>query len=529
MQDKVYIFGHQNPDTDSVTSAIALTYLKNNLGINAEARILGDLNKETKFVLNYFKVKTPAYLDSVKLQINNVDYHKGYQVLIDDNILNVYNYLKERSITGAPVVDDNNKLKGLITTRDILNKFIENNDYIDTTYDNVLKLLNGVEILKFSNIVKGKIISSIKNRKGKDNIFIAENINVLKESLYNSINTLIILDKESISHEIIKKLYLKKINIIYTKLDMLNAFNNLVLSDSIKNITRENQINMFNENYYYYEFLKEANKLGHNNYPVINKKKECLGLIRITDKNEIHKKKVILVDHNEEIQSVDGIEEADIIEIVDHHKIGSLSTNDPINFRNMSVGSTNTIIYEMYKENHIAIPYEVAGIMISGILSDTLGLTGSTTTDIDIDTVVKLSNLMGLDYKKYYREMLQAGTSIEGFTKLEVLTQDYKTFQVDDKKYSIGVTVTLDIEQIMKDKDEYLTIMENKKKNNDLSLVLFVITDVINNGSYILYTKGCEEIIMEVFNLNDIYEGIFIKGITSRKKQIVPKINEFLK
>ena len=145
MQDKVYIFGHQNPDTDSVTSSIALSYLKNHLGLRAEARILGDVNKETKFVLDYFKVKTPSYLDSVKLQIKNVDYYKGYQVFTDDSILNVYTYLKELNITGAPVVDHNNILKGVVTSKDILKKIIENNNYIDTTYDNVKRLLNGTE------------------------------------------------------------------------------------------------------------------------------------------------------------------------------------------------------------------------------------------------------------------------------------------------------------------------------------------------------------------------------------------------
>ena len=526
MQDKVYIFGHQNPDTDSVTSSIALSYLKNHLGLRAEARILGDVNKETKFVLDYFKVKTPSYLDSVKLQIKNVDYYKGYQVFTDDSILNVYTYLKELNITGAPVVDHNNILKGVVTSKDILKKIIENNNYIDTTYDNVKRLLNGVEILKFSSSVKGKITKNINDKIDDNKVVILENINDYINT--NNINTIIVINNH-IDHEIIKELYLKKINVIYTKLDILSAFNNLILSDSIINVISKEQINMFNENYYYYDFLHEANKLGHNNYPVINKNRECLGLIRITDKNEIHKKKVILVDHNEAIQSVDGIEEADIIEIVDHHKIGSLSTNDPINFRNMSVGSTNTIIYEMYKENHVIIPYYIAGIMLSGILSDTLGLTGSTTTEIDKEAVLKLSNLLDIDYKNYYKEMLQAGTSIDGLTKLEVLTQDYKTFQVDDKKYAVGVMITLDIEQIMKDKDEYLDIMEQRKNSNGLKLMLFVITDVINNGSYILYTEGAEEILKEAFNLNDIYQGIFIDGITSRKKQVIPNINSAIK
>ena len=201
-------------------------------------------------------------------------------------------------------------------------------------------------------------------------------------------------------------------------------------SEYIKNIMNDNKFYKFNQNYYFYDFLKEARKLGHNNYPVVGRRDECLGLIRVTDKNVKHNKKVILVDHNESTQSVDGLDEATIIEIVDHHKIGDLSTSEPINFRNMAVGSTNTIVYQMFRERHVDIPYEIAGMMISGILSDTLCLTSSTTTDLDKITVNLLANEMNLDYKSYYEEMLKAGTSIEGLTKKEVLTQDYKNFQV---------------------------------------------------------------------------------------------------
>lgn len=524
MKDEVYVFGHQRPDTDSVTSAISLSYLKNNLGINAIPKVLGEINNETKFVLDYFKVKAPSYLDNVKIQIKNVDYYKDYKVNINDSIKDVYDYLKRLNITGAPVVDSNNKIKGVVTSKDILHTLINNTDYIDTTYDNIIKVLNGKELLRNANNVTGKIITSKTNISDKS-ILITNDLNI---TLNSNINTLIITVK-SLSHEIIKQAYLNKINIIYTDDELLNIYHKLLLSDSIKNVINKDRIIMYNENYDYLKFLKEAKKLGHNNYPIINKHKDCLGLIRITDKININKKKVILVDHNEIVQSVDGLDEAEIIEIVDHHKIGSISTNDPINFRNMSVGSTNTIIYEMYKESHIDIPYEVAGLMISGILSDTLGLTSSTTTKMDEDAVINMSCLMNLDYKKYYEKMLKAGTSIEGLTKLEVLNQDYKSFTLDDSKFGIAQTITLDFDNIMKDMDEYLNLMEQKKESSNLDLLLFVVTDAIKNGSYLLYTKGCEDLLKEAFNIDNIKQGIFLKGITSRKKQVVPKINELIK
>ena len=499
MKEKVYVFGHQNPDTDSVTSAIAVAYLKKCLGIKAEPRILGEINKETKFILKYFNVKQPSYLDNVKLQIKDVDYCKG--VYIDENstIIDAYNYLKEKNITGSPIVDKNQKIKGMITSKDIVAKLIDDSSHVNTSYDNLVRVLKGKKILK----------NDIEFNGG---VFVAT------------------LDSDTIIDDsIIEEAERKKLNIISTPYNSFETSRMVILSEYIKNLMNKDKFYKFSEAYNFYDFLKEARKLGHNNYPVVNKYDECIGLIRITEKNEKHLKKVILVDHNESSQSVEGLNEAYIMEVVDHHKIGDLSTNDPINVRNMAVGSTNTIVYRMFKEQNIEIPYEIAGLMLSGILADTLGLKSSTTTELDIITVKKLAQQMNLNYKKYYLEMLKAGTSIDGLTKLEVLTQDYKNFQIDYKKYAIGQTITMDIDNIMKDMDEYLNIMEEKKIKNDLEFILFIATDVIKNGSYIFYTNNCEEMIKECFNLDDVYEGVFIEGMTSRKKQVVPYINEYLK
>ena len=506
-KEKVYVFGHQAPDTDSVTSAISVAYLKRCLGVNAEARILGEINKETKFVLDYFNVKEPKYLDSVRLQIKDVDYYKGYYINEDSTIIDAFKYFSDNNITGAPIVDSNKKIKGVITSKDILNRILNNdNNYIETSYDNLIKSLNGIEVSRISDNIKGNITID------SNNIIVCIKDNNNKTIITNNIDN---VDTS--------------INIIKTELPLIEVVKKVMYSNYVKTIMSVESFYKFNQNYHFYDFLKEARKLGHNNYPIVGKNNICLGLIRVTDKNTKHNKKVILVDHNESSQSVEGLGEASIIEVVDHHKIGDLSTSDPINFRNMAVGSTNTIVFQMFRERLVEIPYEIAGMMISGILSDTLCLTSSTTTELDKLTVELLANEMKLDYKKYYREMLKAGTSTVGLTKLEVLTQDYKNFQVDDKKYAVGQTITLDIDNIMKDKEEYISIMEDKKNNQDLEFILFIITDVINNGSYILYTKGCEEMLSYSFNLSDVYEGVFIKGLTSRKKQVIPYINEYMK
>lgn len=506
VKEKVYVFGHQSPDTDSVTSAISVAYLKRCLGVNAEARILGEINKETKFVLNYFNVKEPKYLDNVRLQIKDVDYYKGYYINENSTIEDVYKYFNDLNITGAPIVDSNNKIKGVITSKDILSKIINSDNYIETSYDNLIKELNGKEISRVNDNIKGKVIIDSNNNV----VYIEDKKN--KTYIINNTNN---VDNSE--------------NVIKTDLSLVEIVKKVTYSSYIKTIMNDSSFYKFNQNYHFYDFLKEARKLGHNNFPIVGKNNICLGLIRVTDKNTKHNKKVILVDHNESKQSVEGLEEASIIEVVDHHKIGDLSTNDPINFRNMAVGSTNTIVFQMFRERLVKIPYEIAGMMISGILSDTLCLTSSTTTELDKITVTLLANDMKLDYKKYYIEMLKAGTSTEGLTKMEVLTEDYKNFQVDDKKYAVGQTITLDIDNIMKDKEEYLKIMEDKKNNQGLEFILFIVTDVINNGSYILYTKGCEEMLSYAFNISDIHEGVFIKGLTSRKKQVIPYINEYMK
>ena len=538
-KEKIYVFGHLKPDTDSVTSAISVAYLKRQLGYNASAYILGDLNKESEFVLKYFNIKTPSYLDNVKLQIKDVEYYKGYYVNDNDTVIDTYNYFKEKGITGAPVVDLNKRIKGVITSKDIVSKIIEDDsEYLSTSYGNLVKTIDGVEVLKFDDEITGKILvptvtskALVQEDKLKSDTILIVGLrnNVINYAIERCVKAVIIVSGNDLSEEQFDKCKKNKINVIKTNLESFKTARKVINSEYIKNVMNNDKFYKYNQNYYFYDFLKEARKLGHNNYPVVDKNNKCLGLIRITDKNIKHNKKVILVDHNELAQSVEGLEEAEIIEVVDHHKLGDLSTSDPINFRNMAVGSTNTIVFQMFKERQINIPYNIGGMMLSGILSDTLCLTSSTTTDLDRYTVDFLSTNMKFDYKSYYKDMLTAGTSIDGLTKLEVITQDYKNFQVEDKKYAVSQTITLDIANIMKDKNEYLSIMEDRCNNQNLEFMLFIITDVLRNGSYILYTKGCEEMLDYSFNLDDVYEGVFISGLTSRKKQVIPYINDYIK
>lgn len=537
--NKIYIFGHKNPDTDAVTSAITLSYLKNRLGYNTEPRVLGDINKETKFVLDYFNIKQPMYLNDVKLQLKDLNYHKDYYLDEHTSISDVYKYLLIKNITGVPIVDKDKKFKGLVTVKTIIKEmFGIDQTLLNTSLDNIIDVLKAEVLVKASDEIYGHILAAtyrsttfLENEKlYNDSILIVgDRHSVIEYAVNSKIKLLIIVGDNEIKEEHLKIAKENKVNVIRTKLDSFHTAKLIGLSNYISNLIGNDTIETFNENDYYDDFLVRSSKLGHNNYPVIDKKGLCHGLIRVTEITKKNKKKCILVDHNESDQSVLGLDEAEILEIVDHHKIGDLTTNQPINFRNMTVGSTNTIIYSLYKENNEDIPYEIAGLMLSGILSDTLALTSPTTTSYDKVAVSALSKSMGIDYTEYANEMFKAGTSLKGKTKEQIVNEDVKVFPVDGKKILISQVFTLNCDEILKEKDEYIKIIEQIKVDKECDLVLLCITDIIKNGSYILYPESDLETLKLAFNTDDITEGYYLKGVVSRKKQIVPNIMGIIK
>lgn len=537
--EKVYIFGHKKPDTDAVTSAIALAHLKRVLGYDAEARILGTINKETEFVLKYFNVKEPAYLNDVKLQIKDLNYHKDCYLSEFTSIANVYSFMVNKNITGVPIVDNNKKFIGLVTVKTIFrDMFQADQTLLNTSFNNLTEVLKAEVLNKVDDEIKGHILAAtyrsttfLENEElYDDSILIVGDRHSLLEYAVNKGIKLIILvgncEIKDVHLEIAKR---NNVNVIRTKLDSFHTAKLIGLANYISNLISKDPIETFDENDYYDDFVIRSSKLGHNNYPVIDKNGNCHGLIRITDIIKKNKKKCILVDHNEEEQSVLGLDEADILEIVDHHKIGDLTTNQPINFRNMTVGSTNTIVYSLYEENKADIPYEIAGLMMSGILSDTLALTSPTTTDYDKVAVRNLSKMLGIDYKEYAVDMFKAGTSLNGKSMDDIVNTDIKIFPVNGKKIAISQVFTMNYEEILNVKEDYIQIIEDMKNYKEYDLVLLCITDIMQNGSYILYSKDDEEDIAMALNIKNIEEGYFLPGVVSRKKQIVPNIMSIIK
>ncbi len=532
--DKIYIFGHQNPDTDAVTSAIALSYLKNKQGLNTEPRVLGHISNETKYVLDYFNEPVPKYLNNVKLQLKDVDYHKGLYINERESIKNVYDTLHNQSVTGIPIVADDNKYRGIVTIQDITRELIIGNfEKLNAYYDNILDAINGETILKFDDEISGDILVAayksttiIENIKFTNDsiLIVGDRDSIIEKAVNSKVKLIIITGNSNIKDEHLSIAKKNKINIIRTGKDTFHTSKLICLSNSISTIMKVDKSKVFHENDYYDDFIELSKKLKHNNYPILDNKGYCLGLIRITEIVKKNNKKVMLVDHQEKSQSVFGLDEAQILEIVDHHKIGNINTSAPINFRNMTVGSSNTIVYCMYEEASVEIPKNIAGLMLSGILSDTLCLKSPTTTSMDVDAVVKLSIIAGVDYEKFAFNMFKAASSLDELTKEEIIKNDFKVFPYDDKKFAVAQVITVDVDNMLNEYKEYLDKLENIKDKEGYEFVILVVTDILKNGSYLLFTESAKRILESVYDIDNIRQKYYVDRLVSRKKQIIPAI-----
>ena len=382
MKEKVtYVFGHKNPDTDTICAAIALSYLKNKLGYNTIPCTLGPLNSETKFALDYFGFKHPHHLNDVRLQIKDVNYHKNCYIDKNLSIKDAFDYMNKKKLTGISVVENKNKYYGYVSLKEI-SKEIISGDYhkIDTSYGNLLNLLNGKNILKFDKEISGSVIAatygndSFLNTVKLDNsniLIIGDRKTILNYAISNHVKLIVLVANSKITKELLKKAHDNKVNIISTPYTAYEVSKMISLSNYIKNYVRnEEEYVTFNEVDYLSDFLDISKTLKHTNYPILNNKNDCMGILTLTDTNQVDRKKVILVDHNNISQSVEGLDEAEILEVVDHHNVGDISTKKPISFRISVCGSASTIIYNMYKENNVVIPKNIAGLLASAITTD---------------------------------------------------------------------------------------------------------------------------------------------------------------
>lgn len=531
--NKVLIFGHKKPDTDSVVAAISLSYLKNKLGMSCEPRVLGEINSETKFILDYFNIKHPKYLNDVKLEVKDVNYLKNNFVSEYESVYKCFNYMTDKKISTLPIIDNNGKYCGAVSMKDIAKDSVNGDwEILNTSYKNIIDTLNGKEIAKYDEEITGNIlIASYRSTTFIENVdltpdtilIVGDRHSIIEYAIEKNVKMIILTGGSQIKEEHLKIAKEKHINIISTNYNTFNVARKIGLCNYITKIDIDKNVTYVNETTDLNDFIDLANRTKYSNFPVINKDGKCLGIIRLADTAERNKKQVILVDHNEAEQSVDGLHDANIVEIIDHHKIGTLGTTMPINFRNMPVGSTNTIIYNLFKENNVEIPSDIAGIMMSAIISDTLLFKSPTTTEIDKDIVRRLSEIAQLDYKKFAMDMFKAGSMIKNKSPEEILYADFKNFNIDGARIGIGQLSTVSPDDVINRKQDYIDLLNRIGKENDYKLIALFVTDIINNCSYCFFNDKGKFILENSFD-KDFYQGIKMDGILSRKKQIIPAI-----
>jgi manganese-dependent inorganic pyrophosphatase len=528
------IFGHRTPDTDSVCAAIALSELKNKLNEASMPFILGNINKETEFVLSYFNVDVPKVLDNVKIQIKDLDFDRVKPFNKDNSVHFAYFNMNENKLRTLPIVDEEGYLAGIITMKDIAMSLINTDQqYLSTSYNNIIETLLGKSILRFDEEIGGEIIvASFEEETLRKSTIISNNSivivgdrhDVIKYAIEARVRLIIVTGDLEVSSDLIEMAIENKVNIIGTAYQTYYTAKNISLSKYVKDIMKDKDLMMFSEEDYLNDCKEDIEQSKHSKFPIISKDKKYLGLLSRNHLINPQRKKVILVDHNEMNQSAEGLDEAEILEVIDHHKIGDIKTSIPIIFRNMPVGSSNTIIYGMYKENNIEIKREIAGLMLSGIISDTLLFKSPTTTDRDRVAVEELSKIVDIDLHKYAMEMFKAGTSLEGYTMEEILFQDFKKFNLVYKNVGISQVFTLDINQVMNKKDEFIKLIDDMTLDKDYFLIVMAVTDIVNEGSYMFYTSNKERLVKGIFEEENVFQGMYVDKCVSRKKQIVPKI-----
>lgn len=525
-----FIFGHKNPDTDSIASAIALSYLKNKQGYDTVPKRLGEISKETEFVLNRFGIKQPELLTDVRPQVKDLEHDDIVSVLPDESIEESKNLLNDDETALLAVVDEEKHLIGVANLKDIAVKTLKYDlDTIDTSVSNLTtilkgKVLNGPE----EGNVKGKVmvIAHIEDfdEDCEGKIVITSSQRVAEKAAISKAKMIIATNNKPILDNVLEASKENDVELISSELNLFSVARVIDRANKISTVMNENVV-AFKESDFLDDVKEVMLEIKRRDFPVVDDEGKLVGVINRNHIINPDRKRVILVDHNEYGQSVNGLKEANVIEIVDHHKIGGIMTSNPISFRNMIVGSTCTIVYSMFKEAGIEIPKDIAGLLLSGVTSDTLIMRSPTTTQIDIDAIADLEKIVGVDVKEYGMEMFKAGTSLDGFSIEEIFYRDFKEFMLDDHKVGIGQVFTLDIDEIMEKKQDYIDYMNKTKEDKDYYMLLLAFTDIIEEGSYILFAADKDVLVTSAFDVEN-EQGVFVEELVSRKKQMVPNITQ---
>lgn len=531
MKEEILVFGHRNPDTDSICSSIAMANLRKKQGFNTLACRLGEINKETSFVLDKAGIKLPQLLKTVSAQITDLNYVEKNTICVEDSIQEAMELMTKENFSSLPVVDIEGNFKTMLRISDIANTYLEI-DYSDlfskysTTFENLIEVLNG-EII--SGIYpKGEISSNLKEVSELDTVERGDI--VITTSLTDGIDRAIRAGAKVVivcckKNDFISPRVTSECAIMVVKHSFFKAISLISQSISVGGILKDTPLVSFNKEDFLHEIRDIMKDASQNNFPILEKDGKVYGTIRTKHLIDFNRKKVIMVDHNEFSQSVDGIQDAQILEVVDHHKFANFQTNEATKIRTEAVGCTSTIVYSLYKEADIIPEQKIALLMLSAIISDTLLFKSPTCTGKDISTAKELAEIAGVkDIREYGMEMLMAGTSFAKAEMKSIINQDKKVFAINEREIAVAQINTVSIEDIEKREAEIKKEIEHEIGKYGYSLFLFVVTDIINSNSLAFVYGDNLELIEEAFQKEIKDNKLMLENVVSRKKQIIPYI-----
>lgn len=537
-QRLTYVIGHKNPDTDSICSAIAYAYLKNieHPGCYA-ARRAGNINNETNFVLNYFNVAPPEFLEDVNVQMRDIDFRETKGVKDTISIRAAWLLMKEHDVVTLPITQGGNKLEGLITINDIAKSYMDvfDNNILAlarTPISNLLEVLDGTLICgnPHARIVNGKVLIGAANRdlmeaciEEDDLVLVADREDAQMEAIEQGASCLIVCLNAKVSPSIVALAKEHQCNIITTYLDTYAAARIINQSIPIKYFMRSSNLVTFQLDDTLDSVKEVMSKLRHRDFPITDDVGNYYGMVSRRNLLAMRRKQVILVDHNERSQAVAGIENAEIMEIIDHHRIGSLETINPVYFRNQPVGCTATIVYQMFLEQQVTPPKHIAGLLCSAILSDTLMFRSPTCTPMDESAARQLSKLAGIDIETYAMEMFAAGSDLLGKTPEEIFYQDFKTFHVGDITFGVGQISSMNRQELTDLQTRIHDYLKDAYLTTKCDMIFFVMTNILDEASNLLcYGEQADQLAAEAFQTELTGNVCYLPGVVSRKKQIVP-------
>lgn len=543
MSDPVYISGHRNPDTDSICSVIAYADLKKKLGVPAVPVRIGNINRETAFVLNYFGVEAPEYLESVRTQVSDLNMDSTSPISADVSVKAAWSIMQKSNVKVLPVSGDDGRLMGIVTLSDITRS------YMDALESNLLSSGN-TPLHNITDTLKAKLISGSEGSfqpSGKvviaaaepdrmdsfleqgDIVLTGNRRDTQQKAVEAGASCLVLTCSAKADPAVLELAEKNGCVVMETDYDTFAAARLIDQSVPVGFIMTKGGLISFQISDYIDSIKDKMLQTRYRSYPVVDDDGFVKGFISRYHLISQRRKKIILLDHNEKSQTIDGIEQAEILEVIDHHRIGDIQTENPVYFRNDAVGSTSTLIAGMYFEHGIRPPKAIAGILCAAILSDTLQFRSPTSTYADTSIAEKLAEIAGISIEEFSARMFEAGSALEGMSPEEILNYDFKEYTAGQQKFGIGQVNSYHPPHMEQLRDSLLQRMQVVLDHGHYDFLLLIVTDLVSEGSFLLYSGDCGALIRKAFGAAGENSTVYLKGVVSRKKQIVPRLLNAIK